>query len=746
MSSSSSSTNAVKRSANDGPLPVVRRPRVGVSFPLFFFFFLIFFFFFRIFLYRTKKAKRVTMYRMRQRTKKAKRVYRLCPRRCSVRSFFFFFFFSFFFLAAHNGEAVSTTLHSDTPPSLESQIADVARKIEKLEGQMAVIEDEMTPLLKSSDPARYSVLDRRLLALQQEKTALQQEKTALQTKDAELVKQVTLRLAAGAPSALEEAFGFVSSLLRVSSNWNANCKFASESHSANDQQAAAKATLSKSADRAVSSSSRAAKLPYDVWDNPLGDIRTALSAAGVPVLPEFATLDVAALVACAVKLQEEEPEATGDVEVKFVHPVVRDVLVHFFEKLKLAMPGLGLDRVRLYVECRDNFKKTLARLPDAAFLTCHAAETDFDAIAQQSVVLPVEMKRSLDTTNSNDAVNAVQRDYVCTLSQPRELLPYGLGVVTDGRRYRLVRSELTPMIKSTWSRVFDFRVEKDAGEFLVLLAHALVLAAMRNYVYKFPLPAREFGVEAVAVRALLASSKNSVVFRFTQGRGAFVGKLFVSDDSNVASERLMCERAVWRQHGVLLSRCDNFVRRLPLLPWDHVRMIVYADTGAQPLREVRAALAARRVGEDEDKPCARLAQLKQVVASDVAAALKHLHSHGLAFFDLHPGQIVVELDASGDPVRARLVDVETIQPFETTVPSNRRVWCVEAFEPRCMSQRPVSAQTDAESFALTLDWLANGDDGLQRDKRSRLQSVNARFFDSLGLTTTRNELTKLKLQ
>lgn len=91
---------------------------------------------------------------------------------------------------------MSTSLNAaatlaDTPvlPSLEVQIAGVARKIEDLGGQITKIENEMAKV-ESTNP-RFGALERRLEALQQEKSALQQEKT-------ELTKQTTLRLAAEA--------------------------------------------------------------------------------------------------------------------------------------------------------------------------------------------------------------------------------------------------------------------------------------------------------------------------------------------------------------------------------------------------------------------------------------------------------------------------------------------------------------------------------------------------------------------
>lgn len=133
------------------------------------------------------------------------------------------------------------------------------------------------------------------------------------------------------------------------------------------------------------------------------------------------------------------------------------------------------------------------------------------------------MKRSLgnvgllDTTNCNDAVNGVQRDYACTLSLPSEMLPFGLGVITDGRIFMLVRTEMSPTIKSNWSRPFDFRVASDVTEFLPLLAHALFVAATRKYCREFVLPQFQIGGTQIKACAVVSATKNSVVVRFKRG-------------------------------------------------------------------------------------------------------------------------------------------------------------------------------------------------------------------------------------
>jgi len=232
------------------------------------------------------------------------------------------------------------------------------------------------------------------------------------------------------------------------------------------------------------------------------------------------------------------------------------------------------------------------------------------------------------------------------------------------------------------------------------------------------------------------------VFRFTSDASELVGKFVV------AQGRYLREMAIWREHGALLA-ASNFVRLAPLAmqaTWNTIGTIVYVDENARALRDVRKALVPRRAGEADGAPAlARLEALEGAVARDVAAALKHLHAARLAFFDLHPGQIVVALGANGAPASARLVDVETIQPFESAVPPGRRVWCVESFEPRHMLRRPVSAETDAESLALTIDWLRHGDDKDEVDKTARLNRLKAKLFDGLGLVGDQGPITKSSL-
>jgi hypothetical protein len=539
-------------------------------------------------------------------------------------------------------------------------------------------------------------------------------------------------------------------VLRNVDQWKRNVEFAAVDHNVADQQAAAKSasnssSASQSTGSGVTSSATAAKakLPYEQWSaGP--ELQAALKAAGLPPLWDnlFADIDTTAISAAAIKLQEKEPTATGkSVEVKLVHPCVADVLKKFFEALHKdtdLAPLLKEVWLYLYIEKTSGKHQKLPRLPDGGFLARTASTPGyvFDETTSPWMLVSVENKRSFASAAGlgayNDAVNGVQRDYACTLTLPCESMPYGLGVISDGRTYRLVRTEMSPIVKSVWSREFEFVDPDEVKEFLTLLAHAVILAAKRCYVHHYELPKCVLGGKTIQVRAVLASSKNSIVFRFTLGVEKLVGKLVLGDD---AFERIKREQAVWREHGTLLAACECFVRRASLpVPseklWRSVGVIVFTDDGATPLRDVRKHLVQPRPGEDTTARTARLEQLMDVVVRDVSTALKHLHSHKLAFVDVHPGQIVVQTDADGKPQAARLVDVETVQPFETSVPTKRRVWCARNFEPRQMAKRPVGIETDVESFALTLAWLSSGTES--DDKPACLKAVDTTTFNSIA--------------
>jgi hypothetical protein len=552
---------------------------------------------------------------------------------------------------------------------------------------------------------------------------------------------------------------FTTALVRNVERWNKDLAFALAQHNATNQQAAAK-TASASSSSAGGSCSKGsgsagaaaphAKLTYDDWDTDLEELRAALAAAGLPPLPSdlFVATDLAAIVTAAAKLADDEPTDTGtNVEVRLVHPCVADVLELLFETLKkslippdeaLAPYTALLKHIWLYLECRPGKHQKMSRLPDGGFLARAASTAGyvFDDSTPEWMLVSIENKRSFGSLNQpdpgayDDAINGVQRDHACTLKLPCESLPYGLGVISDGRTYRLVRTEMSPTVKSAWSRPYNFRVGADVQAFLTLLAHAVLVAATRSYVHKYDLPKCELDGREVQVRAVLASSSNSVVFRFTLGFDKLIGKFVVGDD---VTERFDREQAVWREHGALLAE-SHFVRRASLPErteqlWEVVSTFVYVDDGSTPLRDVRKDLAQPRPGERGSLAAARLDALKTVVVRDVSAALKHLHAHGLAFVDVHPGQIVVKTDAEGNPTTALLVDVETIQRFEASVPAKRRVWCARNFEPRQMSVRPVSAETDAESFALTLAWLLSGVES--DDKNARLRSLPDAVFDDI---------------
>lgn len=493
-----------------------------------------------------------------------------------------------------------------------------------------------------------------------------------------------------------------------------------------------------------------ANLTCDDWDTDLEDLQAALGAAGLPPLPSdlFAAADLAAIVAAADKLADDEPADNGtNVEVRLVHPVVADALELLFETLKKALIppdkvpapyATLLERIWLYLECRSGKHQKMSRLPDGGFLARAASTAGyvFDDSTSQWMLVSVENKRSFGSLDQpdqgayNDAINGVQRDHACTLTLPCESMPYGLGVISDGRTFRLVRTEMSPAVKSAWSRPYNFRVATDVQAFLTLLAHAVLVAASRSYVHQYDLPRCTLDGQEVQVRAVLASSSNSVVFRFTLGSDKLLGKFVVGDD---VAERFDRELAVWREHGALLAE-SHFVRRAPLPErteqlWEFVSTFVYRDDGAKPLRDLRRAIVQPRPGERGSLAAARLDALKTVVVRDISSALKHLHAHGLAFVDVHPGQIVVKTDDAGDPTAALLVDVETVQRFEAAVPAKRRVWFARDFEPRQMSVRPVSAETDAESFALTLAWLLSGVE--RDDKNARLRSLPDAIFDNI---------------
>jgi hypothetical protein len=367
----------------------------------------------------------------------------------------------------------------------------------------------------------------------------------------------------------------------------------------------------------------------------------------------------------------------------------------------------GIQDLQVYAEVDDKAGKE-RRKSDCIVYLWHSRISKLNEAMRAAGVVTIEAKNlltqpksqgaKLSATTTNDGVNGLQRDYMDQLTGPAAVLPYGLGIVSDGADLFVVRTKVGERaVESVCSRLYQLDDAEDLRQAVALIGRMLVVAARRSYTYEYALPKMARDGTEVAITQILAASSNSTVFRCSVGQRALVAKRVCGE---TAAERVEAEVRVWRDYGARLNMCEHFVKLDPLsLQWCRAALLVYADDNAASLRQVR-----KIAPEDQS----RLSRLLSVVTRDIGAALKHLHGEELAFVDLHPGQIVVTVDASGVPQSAKLVDVETIQKFESEALPNRRKWCVSEYEPRWMERRAIGATTDAESFVLVLAWLLTG--------------------------------------
>jgi hypothetical protein len=477
---------------------------------------------------------------------------------------------------------------------------------------------------------------------------------------------------------------------------------------------------------------------YDIW-SPLADLNAAMDRAQLPPLAPVAlddtTIDVVVQSAVNVAGQQQAAIAAGEhtnFEMEKVHPpmavFVKAVLRHGREKLD-ATHALG--SVELYTEDKGRrVKKSMSRKDDNIMHFHINSKSTFllDRTVQHCAMMAGELKWLITRPNNRgklsydaeQAVNGLQRDYANSLpALPRAELPFGLGYISDGVHFALVRTEMTENgVKSICSEAYDLRDKGDVHVVVDLLTRALIVAASQCHTFLYAMPSVSLGGRSeLAVKELLSETSNSIVFRFQLAKQSFIGKHLRGERDD---ERLFAEVAVWNRHGALLRKCDRFVQLAPLTTtWCSSFIMVYEDDSAMSLKQLRSH------------------GLIDTIIRDVGAALKHLHKAGLAFFDLHPGQIVVT-GATGNAPSAKLIDVETICAIENEPADGRRLWCLRKYEPRLMHTRPIGATSDAESFALIIAWL-NGidfddDDGAKTRAIGNVhRSIFAAPFDGLNL-------------
>jgi hypothetical protein len=437
------------------------------------------------------------------------------------------------------------------------------------------------------------------------------------------------------------------------------------------------------------------------WPDPQNEITTAAAACNVTLKSDaelLAPFD-AMWVELAPRVAELAKTAAPN-EILHVHPVGATFLrgVH---------ASHGIADLELYVEYANResddvpLEEGLPRRPDACFFKRgQRGDVGFDAGSQMAALQTSEWKDvvrvddgKLDmNANAFDAIDGAIRDAEHVLSTALPLNDarhsYFTSVVGDGVRCALVRLSKSATGRYTVrvSAVHDLEQRDAAFAFFKLCVHALQLSASGSWTYDCGWTATGWPVN-VRVSEVLAGG-DTVVFRFTDATGGRkIAKAASAEKAGVErlareieQRQLVARLAAARQPPIDVARI--FVPATEQMLAGH-RALVFDDVGLVSFESLVYTL-----------PLADVRRLAALVWEQTRASLALLHSLGLAFGDVHVGNILI----SGDLQRAVLIDCESICEFDTNLD---RVLARQMFRPL---GNEASADSDLESLRYCIAW------------------------------------------
>jgi hypothetical protein len=436
------------------------------------------------------------------------------------------------------------------------------------------------------------------------------------------------------------------------------------------------------------------------WPDPQNEITTAAAACNL-ALKSDAELQ-ASFDAMWTELEPRVAELakTADPnEILHVHPVGATFLrgVH---------ASHGIADLELYIEYANResdvpLKEGLPRRPDACFFKRgQRGDVGFDAGSQMAALQTSEWKDvvrvddgKLDmNANAFDAIDGAIRDAEHVLSTALPLNDtrhsYFTSVVGDGVRCALVRLSKSATGRYTVlvSAVHSLEQRDAAFAFFKLCVHALQLSASGSWTYDCGWKATGWPAN-VRVSEVIAGG-DTVVFRFTDATGCRkIAKAASAEKAGVErlareikQRQLVARLAAAQQPPIDVARI--FVPATEQLLAGH-RALVFDDVGFVSFETLVYTL-----------PLADVRPLAALVWEKTRASLTLLHSLGLAFGDVHVGNILI----SGDLQHAVLIDCESICEFGTNLD---RVLARLMFRPL---GNEASADSDLESLLYCIAW------------------------------------------
>jgi len=224
------------------------------------------------------------------------------------------------------------------------------------------------------------------------------------------------------------------------------------------------------------------------------------------------------------------------------------------------------------------------------------------------------------------AVVELQRDYVRSL--PHALtdsrLPYGLGVVSDGIHWCLIRSRMSlDAIHTEATTFFDIRDAAQAKDWFYLCVNALAVAASGAYWYD-ALWSPVLQHDGVKINRALAVTHASVVF-LCEKTSAPRNKSFVV---KVAKDSATDEAARFEREYLVWHSADSKVA----LQHECIVQCIADD-----LYGLKALLFQYEYGVAVEYMCycgGDALNVARLVYEDVSKALQFMHSHRFAHVDI----------------------------------------------------------------------------------------------------------------
>jgi hypothetical protein len=432
------------------------------------------------------------------------------------------------------------------------------------------------------------------------------------------------------------------------------------------------------------------------WSDPQTEITTAAAACNLALKSDAELLaSFGAMWAELAPRVAELAKMADPNEIRHVHPVGEIFLrgVH---------ASHGIADLELYVEYASResddipLQEGLTRRPAACFFKRgQRGDVGFDAGSQmaalqtswwKSVVRVFGGKLDMNA-NACDAIDGAIRDVDHVLGTALPLndarRTYFTSVVGDGVRCALVRLSKSATGRYTVrvSAVHDLEQRDAAFAFFKLCVHALQLSASGSWTY-------DCGWKAnVRVSEVLAGG-DTVVFRFADATGGHkIAKAASAEEAGVKRlareierRQLVARLAAAQQPPIDVSHI--FVPATEQMLAGH-RALVFDDVGFVSFESLVYTL-----------PLADVRRLAALVWEQTRASLALLHSLGLAFGDVHVGNILI----SGDLQRAVLIDCESICAFDTNLDG---VLLRPMFRPL---GNKASAESDLESLRYCIAW------------------------------------------